>query len=219
MLQDRLSEVESTIERALSRARRKREEVTLVAVTKTFPASVIDEAYALGLRHFGENYIQEFETKRPQLAGLPEANFHLIGHLQSNKSKKAVELFQTVETVDSVKLAARLRDHGVALDVMVEVKLSGEDSKHGADPASIPEVLETLRSAPNLNVLGLMTIPPWTEVGEQSRPYFAKLRELAELHGLRSLSMGMSNDFDVAIEEGATHVRVGTALFGSRTRP
>lgn len=218
MLKERLAEVETRIARALARCGRRREDITLVAVSKTFPAAVIEEAYAAGLRHFGENYVQEFEAKRPQLPDLPGAKFHLIGHLQSNKSRKAAELFQTIQTVDSVKLAQRLRDHGRPLDVMIEVKLSDEEAKHGADPGEIGAVAGALRAAANLRLLGLMTIPPWSEDAESSRPYFVRLRELAAQHGLAGLSMGMSNDFEVAIEEGATHIRIGTALFGSRVR-
>jgi pyridoxal phosphate enzyme (YggS family) len=217
-LRERLSDVEDRIASALARCGRRREEVTLVAVSKTFPAEAIEEAYEIGLRHFGENYVQEFETKHPRLRELPDANFHLIGHLQSNKSRKAAELFQTIETVDSVRLVNRLREHGAKLDVMMEVKLSEEDAKHGAAPEEISDIGAAIAAAPNLKLLGLMTIPPWTEQAEESRPYFVRLRELAQRHGMSGLSMGMSNDFEVAIEEGATHIRVGTALFGSRIR-
>jgi pyridoxal phosphate enzyme (YggS family) len=217
-VRERLEEVETRIARALAKCGRRREDVTLVAVSKTFPAAAIEEAYEAGLRHFGENYVQEFEAKRPQLRGLPGANFHLIGHLQSNKSRKAAELFQTIQTVDSIKLVNRLRDHAAPLDVMIEVKLSDEEAKHGAAPDDVGPIAEAARASANLRLLGLMTIPPWTEQAETSRPYFARLRELAGRHGLRGLSMGMSNDFEVAIEEGATHIRVGTALFGSRVR-
>lgn len=218
MLKERLAEVEARIARALARCGRRRDDVTLVAVSKTFPSAAIDEAYEAGLRHFGENYVQEFEAKRPQLRDLPGSNFHLIGHLQSNKSRKAAELFQTIQTVDSVKLVHRLREHGVPLDIMIEVKLSDEEAKHGADPADVGAIAEAARGSANLRLLGLMTIPPWTEQAEPSRPYFSRLRELAGRHGLQGLSMGMSNDFEVAIEEGATYIRVGTALFGSRIR-
>jgi pyridoxal phosphate enzyme (YggS family) len=218
MLRERLADVENRIAGALVRSGRRRDEVTLVAVTKTFPPSAIQEAYDAGLRDFGENYVQEFESKRPQLPELPEARFHLIGHLQSNKSRKATELFQTIQTVDSVKLTSRLRESGVPLDVMIEVKLSQEESKHGADPAEISGIAEAISLSPNLTLRGLMTIPPWTEEAEQSRPYFSELREIAARHGIAGLSMGMSNDFGVAIEEGATHIRVGTALFGRRVR-
>ena len=177
------------------------------------------EAYDLGLREFGENYVQEFEGKSPELSGLSEARFHLIGHLQSNKSKKAAELFQVIQTVDSSKLARRLAETGAKLEVMIEVKLSEEQAKEGAAPESLGEIIETIRNLPELTLTGLMTMPPWSDDAELSRPYFRRLRELAEKHGLRQLSMGMSHDLEVAIEEGATRVRVGTALFGPRRKP
>lgn len=204
---------------ACARAGRRRDEVTLVAVTKVFPASAIVEAYALGLREFGENYVQEFETKFPQLPPLPGARFHLIGHLQSNKSRRAAELFHTIQTVDSPKLARRLEEQAEgSLDIFLEVKLSGEEAKHGAAAEELPALIEAVSACPKLRLRGLMTMPPWTEDPEPSRPYFQQLRCLAERHSLRELSMGMSNDFEVAIEEGATHVRVGTALFGRRVK-
>jgi hypothetical protein len=215
-LRERLAAVRERIGRAAERARRDAAEITLLAVTKVFPAKAIREAWELGLREFGENYVQEFERKAPEVADLAEARFHLIGHLQSNKSKKAAELFQAIQTVDSPKLARRLNEAGRALDVMLEVKLSEEEGKSGADPAALAELIEAVRGCGNLRLLGLMTMPPWTEDPEASRPYFRRLRELAERHGLRQLSMGMSHDLEAAIEEGATCVRVGTALFGKR---
>ncbi|MEN6537233.1 MAG: YggS family pyridoxal phosphate-dependent enzyme, partial [Bryobacteraceae bacterium] len=216
MLKDRLNEVEERIERAAARAGRRRDEVTLVAITKVFPAAAILEAWELGLRDFGENYIQEFETKHPEVAGLQGARFHFVGHLQSNKARRAAELFDVIQTVDTAKLARRLDECGKPLDVMIEVRLSDENAKSGADPQVIPELIEAISALRNLRVTGLMTMPPWSEDAEQSRPYFKRLRSLAEQYKLPHLSMGMSNDFEVAIEEGATHVRVGTALFGSR---
>jgi hypothetical protein len=215
-LRERLAAVRERIVRAAERARRDPAEITLLAVTKLFPAKVIREAWELGLREFGENYVQEFERKAPEVAGVAEARFHLIGHLQSNKSKRAAELFQVIQTLDSPKLARRLNDAGCALEVMLEVKLSEEQAKSGADPAALAELIEAVRGCGNLRLLGLMTMPPWTEDAEASRPYFRRLRELAERHGLRQLSMGMSHDLETAIEEGATCVRVGTALFGKR---
>jgi hypothetical protein len=187
-------------------------------VTKVFPAQAIVEAHRLGLREFGENYVQEFETKTGEAAGLAGARYHLIGHLQSNKAARAGELFEVIETVDSVKLARRLDGLGLTLDVYIEVKLSPEDSKYGASPQDLPALVEAIRGMPNLKLRGLMTMPPWTENAEESRPYFRRLRELAAGQGLAGLSMGMSHDLEVAIEEGATVVRVGTALFGSRRR-
>jgi hypothetical protein len=215
-LRERLAAVRERMARAAKRARRDPAEITLLAVTKLFPAAVIRKAWELGLREFGENYVQEFERKAPEVADLAQARFHLIGHLQSNKSQKAAELFQVIQTVDSPKLARRLNGAGRALDVMLEVKLSQEETKSGADPVALAQLIEAVRGCGNLRLLGLMTMPPWTEDPEASRPCFRRLRELAERHGLRQISMGMSHDLEAAIEEGATCVRVGTALFGKR---
>jgi hypothetical protein len=215
-LEERLAAVRERIARAAERARRDPAGITLLAVTKMFPAGAIREAYALGLREFGENYVRELEAKAPEVADLKGARFHLIGHLQSNKSGKAAELFQVVQTVDSARLARRLDQAGGRLDVMLEVKLSGEEAKSGADPADVPALIDAVRLCPNLRLLGLMTVPPWSEDPEASRPYFRRLRELGERHGTEQLSMGMSHDLEAAIEEGATCVRVGTALFGAR---
>ena len=218
MLRERLDRVEERIQSAVKRAGRQRSDVTLIAVTKKFPAEVTCQAYELGLRCFGENYVQEFEAKLPALAGLPAAQFHLIGHLQSNKAGSAARLFQAVETVDSEKLARRLDQTGRALEVMIEVKLSEEEAKAGAAPETVPRLVEAIRACPNLRLTGLMTMPPWSDNPEQTRPYFRRLAVLARTCGLAKLSMGMSNDFEAAIEEGATHIRVGTALFGPRKK-
>jgi len=223
LVAERLEQVEQRIARAAGRAGRTRADVTLIAVTKTFPVEIVNEAYALGLREFGENYVQEFERKKPLLANLPEAHFHLIGHLQSNKTRIAAELFHSVETVDSEKLARRLNESREStgqppLEVMIEVKLSGEESKYGADPRLLPALTESIRSCPHLRLTGLMTMPPWNDDPEQTRPYFRRLAELAREHGLKHLSMGMSHDFEAAIEEGATHIRVGRGLFGPRAK-
>jgi hypothetical protein len=217
-LRQNLEQVTARIASAASRAGRQASDITLVAVTKVFPASAIRDAYELGLRDFGENYLQEFEGKYPEVRDLPGARFHLIGHLQSNKAKRATELFHTIQTVDTEKLARRLDAAGKALDVMLEVKLSEEESKHGADPGELPALIAAVKQCPNLRLLGLMTMPPWSDDAELSRPYFRRLRELGGEHGLLQLSMGMSHDLEVAIEEGATHVRIGTALFGRRKR-
>jgi PLP dependent protein len=213
-----LALVRERIERAAEGARRDPAGITLLAVTKVFPFSVIRESFDLGLREFGENYVQEFEGKAPAVADLAGARFHLIGHLQSNKSKKAAELFQVVQTVDSAKLARRLDECGRKIDVMLEVKLSEEEAKSGADPLELPGLIEAVRACPNLTLLGLMTMPPWSDDPEASRPYFRRLRELGEQHGLAHLSMGMSHDLETAIEEGSTCVRVGTGLFGKRKK-
>ncbi len=227
MLRERLEQVEERIQRAVARAGRRRSDVTLVAVTKKFPAEIICETYALGLRCFGENYVQEFEAKHAVLARLKDAplkdaQFHLIGHLQSNKARIAAGLFQAIETVDSEKLARRLDEAAgslnLALEVMIEVKLSPEESKAGAPPEQLADLIATINNCANLRLTGLMTMPPWNDDPEQTRPYFRRLAGLAREHGLAKLSMGMSHDFEAAIEEGATHIRVGRGLFGPRPK-
>jgi pyridoxal phosphate enzyme (YggS family) len=217
-LAERLAAVRARIERAAVRARRDPAHILLLAVTKIFLAEAIQQAYALGLREFGENYVREFEGKAPQVSDLAGARFHLIGHLQSNKAGRAAELFQAIQTIDSAKLARRLNEAGRPLDVMIEVKLSEEEAKSGIDPAGLPALIEAIRACANLKLRGLMTMPPWSEDPEAPRAYFRTLRELAEAHGLSELSMGMSNDLETAIEEGSTCVRVGTALFGKRRK-
>jgi PLP dependent protein len=217
-VRENLTRVEERIAQACQTAGRRREDITLVAVTKVFPASAIVEAHEAGLRHFGENYVQEFEGKVGEVRQLAEARFHLIGHLQSNKSRKAAEIFQVIQTVDSAKLARRLNEVGSPLEAMIEVKLSEEEAKHGCAPEDLPEVIDGIRGCANLRLTGLMTMPPWDEDGEKSRPYFRRLAELGAQHGLGHLSMGMSHDLETAIEEGATHIRVGTALFGKRVK-
>lgn len=215
----RLDAVEARIQQAVQRCGRSRGDVTLIAVTKAFTASLIRDAYKLGLREFGENYVQEFQGKANEVSDLIGARFHLIGHLQSNKSKIASELFDVIQTVDTPKLAQRLEAAGKPLDVFVEVKLSAEDSKSGVLPPELPALIDAVKRCSHLRLAGLMTVPPWSDDAEPSRPYFRALRLLGEQHGLAALSMGMSHDFEVAIEEGATHIRVGTALFGRRKKP
>jgi pyridoxal phosphate enzyme (YggS family) len=217
-LGQRISAVRERIEAAAARSHRNPAEIELIAVTKLFPVDAILEGYEAGLRDFGENYVQEFETKFPAVSHLQGARFHLIGHLQSNKSKKAAEIFGAIHTVDTAKLARRLNEAATPLDVFIEVKLSHEESKSGAEPSEIDAIADAVRAASNLRLAGLMTVPPWSEDPELSRPYFARLRALAETHGLSGLSMGMSGDLEVAIEEGATCVRIGTALFGRRVK-
>jgi len=219
MVRDRLEIVEERIAKAVARAGRQRSEITLVAVTKAFPASAIREGYEAGLRDFGENYVQEFEAKSLEVQDLPNSRFHFIGHLQSNKAKRAAQLFDVIQTVDSAKLARRLSENfeGVTpLEVMLEVKLSPEEAKSGIEEAALMELMAAVKALPHLRLIGLMTMPPWSDDLEASRPYFRELRVLAESCGLACLSMGMSHDLEVAIEEGATHIRVGTALFGPR---
>ena len=218
MLSENLRQVRARIECAARRAGRRPEEITLVAVTKVFPASAIREAHELGVRDFGENYVQEFESKFPEVSGLAGARFHFVGHLQSNKARRAAELFHVIQTVDTARLARRLNETGRRMPVMIEVKLSEEGSKSGALPEELPALVAALGGCEHLELTGLMTMPPWSDNAEESRPFFARLRRLAEDLGLAGLSMGMSHDLEVAIEEGATCVRVGTALFGPRRR-
>lgn len=215
---ERLSEVRERIDKACARAHRDPASVKLLAVTKVFGPEVILEAHAAGLREFGENYVQEMERKAAAVAHLAGARFHLIGHLQSNKTKKAAQLFGSIDTIDTPKLAARLDAEGKPLDVMIEVRLSEEESKSGADEFEVPAIADAIRSTAHLNLRGLMTVPPWSEDAELSRPYFARLAAIAAKYGIPELSMGMSHDLETAIEEGATWVRVGTALFGRRVR-
>jgi pyridoxal phosphate enzyme (YggS family) len=217
-LAERLAAVRARMVAAAERARRDPADITLLAVTKMFPAAVIRRAYELGLREFGENYVQEFSGKAPEVRALAGARFHFIGHLQSNKSGVAAELFDCIQTVDSAKLARRLESAGRDIEVMLEINVSGEAAKSGAEPAAVPELIAAVGECAHLTLTGLMTMPPWSDDPEAARPHFRRLRELAERHGLRGLSMGMSHDLETAIEEGATCVRVGTALFGARTK-
>jgi PLP dependent protein len=218
---------------AAARVKRDRNEITLMAVTKTVEPERIRQAYEAGLRIFGENRVQEFEGKIEALRDLQDAEWHLIGHLQSNKAKKAVESFQAVDSVDSLRLAQRLNEAakqlGRTLPVLIEIKVSEEESKAGVEMDS-PELEHLLLGAAkleNLSIRGLMTVPPYTENPEGARPYFRTLRDLRDKIALRKLpgiamgilSIGMSHDFEVAIEEGSTCVRVGSAIFGSRPKP
>lgn len=224
-LVENLNHLHEQIAKACRRAGRAESEVELMAVSKVHPVEVILEAYAAGQRLFGENRVQEFQEKSQHLAALTEARFHLIGPLQSNKTAKAAELFDAIDAVDSLKIAQRLNATAAALGkrlpLLVEVKLSHEESKHGLAPAELPALLTALEELESVEAVGLMTVPPWSEDAEDARPYFRELRRLRDESLVRSpkltqLSMGMSNDFTVAIEEGSTCVRVGTALFGRR---
>ncbi len=209
------------IESACQRAGRDPSGVKLIAVSKTHPASRVLEAVAGGATAFGENKVQEAEQKAGEV-GHEGVEWHLIGHLQANKARKAVKLFDVIHTVDSAELAARLEricseEERGRLDVLVQVDLGGEETKAGADEADLPEIVERFRSFKHLKLLGLMTLPPYFEDPDAVRPYFIRLRELRDkfVPG-GELSMGMSHDFEVAIEEGATMIRVGTAIFGER---
>ena len=230
---DQLAQIRDRIASAARRAGRNPDDIALMAVCKTFPAEAIKEAYAAGQRLFGENRVQEFAEKYPAVAGLPDVRFHMIGHLQSNKASKAAEIFHAVDSIDSTKLAQRLNDAAQklnkTLDVLIEVNVGGEEAKSGLSPDS-PEINAILMQAPswkNLSIRGLMTVPPFTDDPEGARPYFRKLRELRDQLAPRRLpdvsldvlSMGMSHDFEIAIEEGSTCVRIGTAIFGERHKP
>lgn len=220
MIAERLAAVRQRIQAAAEGCGRDPSEITLVAVSKVKPAADIVEAYETGHRDFGESYVQEFQEKSAELPPLPGARFHFIGHLQSNKTRPAAGLFDCIHTVSTNKIARRLNDQTEKpLDIYLEVKLSHEDSKSGADVEEIPALAEFVRSCENLTLRGLMTMPPWSEEAELARPYFRRLRELRDELGLERLSMGMSHDLEVAIEEGSTLVRVGTAIFGKRVRP
>ncbi len=194
-----------------------------MAVSKKFSAEHVREAYNSGVRDFGENYVQEFAGKKTALSDMQDARFHLIGHLQSNKARIACELFEIIQTVDSVKLLQNLEKAAESsrktVEVLLEIKLSDEANKAGAMPGQIPELIAAAQRCAQLKLLGLMTMPPWSENAELSRPFFRRLSELATQYQLQELSMGMSGDFEVAIEEGATMVRIGTALFGPRPKP
>jgi pyridoxal phosphate enzyme (YggS family) len=222
---DNLAHLHQQITEACRRANRPASEVALMAVSKVHPVEVILEAYAAGQRLFGENRVQEFQEKSPHVKTLTDANFHLIGPLQSNKTAKAAELFDAIDAVDSLKIAQRLNTAaaslGKKLPILIEVKLSHEESKHGLAPAELPSLLDAMEGLESITATGLMTVPPWSEDAEVARPYFRELRRLRDESVVRfphltQLSMGMSNDFTVAIEEGSTCVRVGTALFGKR---
>jgi pyridoxal phosphate enzyme (YggS family) len=247
-LAENLAQVRERIELAASRSGRHPEEITLIAVSKTHSARRIQQIYEAGVRHFGENRVQERELKLSQLAGL-DAIWHMIGHMQKNKAARAVHLFDSIDSVDSISLAEKLNHAreefsaegtedrqahansahsatGKRLHILIEVKLDPEPAKSGAEGEALPRLVEAIMRQPYLELRGLMGIPPYFDDPEETRPYFRRLRELrdsvrAQLGTgiLPVLSMGMSHDFEIAIEEGATEVRIGTALFGVRERP
>jgi len=230
---ENIAAIQARIAQAAHRAGRRPEDITLMAVSKTHPPEKIREAYAAGLRLFGENKVQEFAGKFAALKDLPDAKFQMIGHLQSNKAAKAAELFSAIDSVDSLRLAEKLNAAAAAenkqLAILIEINIAGEAAKSGIAPDSA-ELQALLQAAPRLEHLsfrGLMTVPPIADDPEAARPFFKRLRALREQiaaqHlpsiGLDELSMGMSHDFEVAIEEGSTCVRVGTAIFGEREKP
>ena len=229
---DQLALIRDRISSAAHRAGRNPDDIALMAVSKTFPAEAIVEAYTAGQRLFGENRVREFAEKFPAVATLPDAHFHMIGHLQSNKAAKAVVIFHAIDSIDSAKLAQRLNDAAQKLDkalgALIEINVGGEEAKSGLAPDS-REIEAILSQAPewkHLKIRGLMTVPPFTDDPEGARPYFRELRQLRNSLAARNfpnvtidvLSMGMSHDFEVAIEEGSTCVRIGTAIFGERPR-
>jgi hypothetical protein len=232
-VEDNIALIKHRIAASAAKAGREVDEIRLIAVTKTFGPEHIRQAYAAGLRLFGENRVQEFAGKVSQLQDLTGTEWHMIGHLQTNKASTAAELFSAVDSVDSVRLAERLNqsaaERGKKLKVLIEVNVGGEAAKSGVEPDS-PELWKLLESAatwPQLQIQGLMTVPPFTDDPHQARPYFRQLRELRDRFAARSLpgismdvlSMGMSHDFEVAIEEGSTCIRLGTAIFGVRPKP
>ena len=227
-LRDRFADVRNRIETTARACGRSPEEIKLVAITKTHSAETMKAAIDLGAKDFGENRVQEAEGKIHEL-GRDAARWHLVGHLQTNKARRAVSLFDVIHSLDSAGLAERLErlcaeEGRQSLDVLVQIDLGGEVTKSGIEMANLPALLSTLRQCTRLRLIGLMTLPPYFENPDCGRPFFKALRELrdelqAQGHfGSRTgeLSMGMSHDFEIAIEEGATIVRVGTALFGER---
>jgi PLP dependent protein len=230
---DNLAHLHQQITEACHRVNRPDSEVALMAVSKVHPVEAILEAYAAGQRLFGENRVQEFQEKSQLLTAhhpeiFTDADFHLIGPLQSNKTSRAAEIFHSIDAVDSLKIAERLNSAAAALHkklpIFIAVKLSHEESKHGVAPAELSALLNSIAELSSIEAIGLMTVPPWSVDPEPTRPYFRELRRLRDdaqrTHpSLTQLSMGMSNDFPVAIEEGSTCVRVGTAIFGKRQPP
>lgn len=229
---ERIEAINQRIAAACQRAGRDFFDVTLVAVSKTVDPALIRQAIEAGIRVLGENRVQEAAAKIPELERITIEHgvaWHLIGHLQSNKTRRAIELFSTIQSVDSLKLATRLDsaagEAGKRLPVFLEINLGGEDSKAGIAPEEVLPLCEQVGKLPHLELKGLMAVPPFLDDPEQVRPFFRRLRQLrddAQRAGIvgeqfKELSMGMSNDFEVAIEEGATLVRIGTALFGSRS--
>ncbi len=227
-LRSRLDELHGRIERSAQRAGRASDEIKLIAVSKTHPASVLREALEAGATDFGENRVQEAEEKIAELKGAP-ARWHLIGPLQANKARRAVKLFDYIHSIDSVELIKRLErlcveEEREDLPVLVQINLAEEETKSGARIEEVPGIIEKINGCKRLKLTGLMTLPPFYEDAERVRPFFRRLRELRDelatqevfKSGAGELSMGMSHDFEIAIAEGATMVRVGTAIFGER---
>ena len=218
---ERVEAVRLQIADACRRAGRSPEAVTIVAVSKGFPPEAVREAFSAGLSQFGENRVQEAQAKLPLLAGLaPQPTWHMVGHLQTNKVKTALSLFDIIQSVDSLHLAqeiSRRAPQSVRVPVLLEVNVAGEAAKFGFSPDELPARAAEVRALPGLDVRGLMTVAPLVADAEAARPVFRRLREMGESLGLRELSMGMTDDFAVAVEEGATIVRIGRAIFGERS--
>lgn len=226
MLRDNLREVEQKISEACERAGRKREEVTLVAVSKTKPVSMLEEIYDENIRHFGENKVQELVDKYGQMP--KDIHWHMIGHLQRNKVKAVIDKATLIHSVDSIRLAEAIEQEAtkkdIIVDILIEVNVAEEDSKFGLKVDEVMSMVETIATFPHIRIKGLMTIAPFVDDPEENRPVFAQLRKLSvdiankniDNVSVGILSMGMTNDYQVAIEEGATIVRVGTAIFGER---
>ncbi|MCU0657118.1 MAG: YggS family pyridoxal phosphate-dependent enzyme [Polyangiaceae bacterium] len=219
----KLEAIRDRLRRAERAAGRPEGSVALIAVSKMQPVEALREAYAAGQRDFGENYLQELEEKAEALRDLPDLRFHVIGHVQSNKARIAARHAAMLHTIDSVSLVAelgkRVAGRPEPLPVLIEVNVGGEAQKHGCSSAQIGPLIEAIEAQPGLRLRGLMTVPPHTDDPTGARPFFRRLRELRELHGidrLPELSMGMSHDLEAAVIEGATMVRVGTAIFGER---
>ena len=232
MIADRLTEVRSRIATAARSAGRDPSSIQLIAVSKTFPVELVREAHAAGQRDFGENRVQEALRKIERAAEreISEIRWHLLGHLQTNKARKAGATFATIQSVDSIELLQKLDlsavEAGATPELLIQVEVAGQTTRFGAQPADVPRLFEAAARLRAARVVGMMTLPPLPETPEDARPWFRRLRDLREgwlasgVPGsmLRELSMGMSGDFEVAIQEGATMVRVGTAIFGSRGR-
>jgi pyridoxal phosphate enzyme (YggS family) len=229
-LSDRLASVRIRIEAAARRCNRSAKEITLVAISKTHPSASLRAGLQAGITDLGENRVQEAEGKIIEL-GRKAARWHLVGHLQANKARRAVSLFDVIHSLDSAGLARRLErlceaEGREELPMLIQVDLGGEETKTGIDPRKLPEVLEALSDCQRVRLIGLMTLPPYFEDADCARPYFKVLRELRDDlrsqgrfgEGIGELSMGMTHDFEIAIEEGATMVRVGTAVFGERNQ-
>ncbi len=217
-----LRTIQARVAHAAAAAGRPADSVTIVAVSKTFPADLVTAAHQAGVRHFGENWVQEAAAKLPQLAALtPRPVWHMVGHLQTNKVKLALELFDLIQSVDSVHLGETIarRAGGRRIPILLEVNVAGEASKQGFRPEDLPSACDRLRAIPQLDLRGLMTVAPAVDHPEAAEPVFRCLRELRDELGLQELSMGMTDDFEVAVREGATILRIGRAIFGPRSYP